>query len=101
MNDPQIPEKERKGKLDDIRKKYDLPEHGGSMSMDTMTRHLSTKTSESKDRVGDLQKSHMKQLDGQIKQAKETYGKDSPQVKAREAQKKGADGLSMTSRRTC
>ncbi|WP_395839473.1 hypothetical protein [Cystobacter fuscus] len=93
MNDPQIPEKERKGKLDDIRKKYDLPEHGGSMSMDTMTRHVSRKTSESKDRVGELQKSHMKQLDGQIKQAKEVYGKDSPQVKALEAQKKGADGL--------
>ncbi|WNG30080.1 hypothetical protein F0U62_43250 [Cystobacter fuscus] len=93
MNDPQIPEKDRKGKLDDIRKKYDLPEHGGSMSMDTMTRHLSSKTSESKDRVGDLQKSHMKQLDGQIDKAKEVYGKDSPQVKALEAQKKGADGL--------
>ncbi|ATB43052.1 hypothetical protein CYFUS_008531 [Cystobacter fuscus] len=93
MNDPEIPEKDRKGKLDDIRKKYDLPEHGGSMSMDTMTRHLSEKTKESKDRVGKLQDSHMKQLDGQIKQAKETYGKDSPQVKALEEQKKGADGL--------
>jgi hypothetical protein len=94
MGNPSLSNDQRKDKLEEIRKRYDLKKNGGPVSMhDTFTGRMSKLTDQSKKRVDQQHQAHKKELDAELDQARKTFGKNSPEVKALEAQKKDVDSL--------
>jgi len=91
MNQPNLSDDEKKKQLEEIRNHYGLSKNKGPLSMNTFTTHLSKVDGASKDRLGKMQKEQDKQLDDQLNFVKKTYGKNSPEFKALEAQKKAVD----------